>query len=56
MITKILTETAEVATETNIVEKIYSWGSWVKPAMLIMGGLLVIGIVAQVTVAIVKGK
>jgi len=58
----LLTEVAEVATETTtnkfmeIIDKIYNLGSWVKPTMLVLGGVFILGILAQVIVSIAKGK
>ncbi len=41
---------------TKTINTVYGWGSWVKPTLLIMSGVLVVGILTQLVVAVIKGK
>ena len=65
MITNLLTETTEVATEVaetakngfiEFVDNIYAWGNWVKPTFFIMSGLFLLLLVSLIIAGIIKGK
>ncbi len=41
---------------SKLITTVESWGEWVKPTMIAMSIVLLLGVIAQIVVAIVKGK